>query len=397
VFTGNTTSSFVTVTPSGLTTGTGIYEPLAAITTGKGTHITAGATLTTGSLLYVQDTGANSAITSGTIASLDLTSTAITGTVNKIGSGVSITSSRTTTTGTVADDWDLLSLIQTDIINGAGSMSSTGSILHVEKVTTNTSGTVTDTTKGIEVVMAALGTGDGIEITTANVGAVALDIHGIATSVSDVLITGTGVKADNKAVLEVTSSGATAAGSSVLRVTATGTPAAATSYLAEFDYSGATEETNDPITVQITSGTSTGAALNVVSTATTITGGIVNISGASATTGILLNVADANALTTGSVAMFKSNSADTTARSLVTIHNDNSAAVGAVPLTITQDAIPTTHFKKVAVLAGVTLWISDGTTANGALTGTAGDICFNGGSNKPEYCSTTGTTWAALV
>lgn len=57
-----------------------------------------------------------------------------------------------------------------------------------------------------------------------------------------------------------------------------------------------------------------------------------------------------------------------------------------------------THFYKVLTDAtsGISLWIGDGTTANGALTGTAGDVLLNGGSHKPEYCTGT-TNWTALV
>lgn len=65
-------------------------------------------------------------------------------------------------------------------------------------------------------------------------------------------------------------------------------------------------------------------------------------------------------------------------------------------LELAQGALTSTNFKKLIVLAGVTLWISDGTTANGNLSGTAGDICFNAGTNKPEYCTGT-TNWTALV
>lgn len=65
-------------------------------------------------------------------------------------------------------------------------------------------------------------------------------------------------------------------------------------------------------------------------------------------------------------------------------------------LVLAQGALTSTHFKKLIDIAGVTLWTSDGTTANGNLSGTAGDICFNAGSNKPEYCTGT-TTWVALV
>ena len=51
-FTGNTTSSFMTLTPSGLTTGTGLYMPLAAMTTGTGVSVVAGAT-TAGTILLL--------------------------------------------------------------------------------------------------------------------------------------------------------------------------------------------------------------------------------------------------------------------------------------------------------------------------------------------------------
>lgn len=41
------------------------------------------------------------------------------------------------------------------------------------------------------------------------------------------------------------------------------------------------------------------------------------------------------------------------------------------------------------------MWRSDGTDPNGALTGTAGDICLNGASNTLTYCTGT-TNWTAL-
>ena len=288
VFTGSTTTSWMTITPSGLTTGTGVYAVFAGLTTGKGVHVATDATQTTGDALVVQNTGADSAITSGTLAVFDLTSTAITSIVNKIGSGVAVTSSRTTTTGTVADDWDLASFVRTDIINGAGSMSATGSVIYIENAVTNTSGTVTDTTIGVEVVMGSLGTGDGISITHSAVGAVALDVHGVATTVSDVLITTTGVKADNKAALEVTNSGATAAGGSIFRVTNTGTPAAATSYLVDFDYGGATM-TNNPTTVYVNGKDSTNSTVEI------------NTSGASAASKGMLSMLNSNTGTVGVV------------------------------------------------------------------------------------------------
>lgn len=60
------------------------------------------------------------------------------------------------------------------------------------------------------------------------------------------------------------------------------------------------------------------------------------------------------------------------------------------PISITQNAVVSTNFKRIISLAGVTLWISNATDPNGTLTGTAGDVCFNGLTNKIQYC--TGTT-----
>jgi hypothetical protein len=73
------------------------------------------------------------------------------------------------------------------------------------------------------------------------VGAKALNITSASTSVSDVLITGSGVKATGKAVLEIASTGSTAAGGALLKVahSGTGDPAAATSYIASFSQAGA--------------------------------------------------------------------------------------------------------------------------------------------------------------
>jgi len=54
-------------------------------------------------------------------------------------------------------------------------------------------------------------------------------------------------------------------------------------------------------------------------------------------------------------------------------------------------------FKKEIVFnSTTTLWRSNGTDPNGSLSGTAGDICLNGASNKPAYC-TGGTNWTNLV
>jgi len=56
------------------------------------------------------------------------------------------------------------------------------------------------------------------------------------------------------------------------------------------------------------------------------------------TSGRVVLVNDCDSLTTGSVALFTSNSSDVSVRKLVNIINDNTAAVGAIPLYIQQDS-----------------------------------------------------------
>lgn len=123
------------------------------------------------------------------------------------------------------------------------------------------------------------------------------------------------------------------------------------------------------------------------------TAGAMAITTASTTTAGLTIAADA--LTTAGIASFTSNSADVSTRILVNIINDNTAATGTTPLNIQQDALTSTNFQKIANFGGSIFWRSDGTTPNGNLTGTAGDLCVNGASNQSYYCTGT-TNWTAL-
>jgi len=106
----------------------------------------------------------------------------------------------------------------------------------------------------------------------------------------------------------------------------------------------------------------------------------------------------ANALTTGSGLTISSNSAEADTRNLVFIRNDNTAATGTTPLFIQQDAVTSTNFKKCIEIAGFTIYISDGTTAEGALTGVEGDICLNGGTGAGQtaFCDANGTNWTDM-
>lgn len=74
------------------------------------------------------------------------------------------------------------------------------------------------------------------------------------------------------------------------------------------------------------------------------------------------------------------------------------SGVTGAPLAFTQNNITSTHFRKIwtETNAAITIWMSDGTDPNGALSGTAGDVCYNGATNKPAYCTGT-TNWTNLV
>lgn len=288
-FTGTGASAFCRITASGLTSGDGFSITTDAMTSGtallldsSGTIVTTGAmleiladsattadglirmtadALTTGIGLLLTTTA--NAAAAAQLLNIDHTVAALT--VAKTGQLVDIVSSRTQTANqTVSDDYDVLSVIRTSVHNDAsGTLNAAGSVLRLENVATQTQGTLADTVIGLEIVMDVDGTGPGMRITHSATGAVALDVVTAVTSVDGVLITGSGVQANNTGVLHVTSSGATAAGSSILRVTATGTPASNTSYLLELDYTGATEETNDPVCMHIDRGQSDEAAIQI--------------------------------------------------------------------------------------------------------------------------------------
>lgn len=551
-FTGTTTTSFATLTASGLTSGTVLYVPAAALTQGKvidiqataatdgilvnvaggGSNMTATGRMlelamgaaTAGRAIEISTTGvytgagvvtivADSATTSGasvgegifaisadglsTGTALDVTSTSIvltsgriadlshisgniTGTLNKSGDLVSVVSTRTVTTGTVADDFDMGSFVRTSVINGGGSFSAAGSVVYIQNIVTNTSGTVTDTTNGIELLMSANGTGDGINITHSAITGKAINIASSGTTAAGVIlvtadaltsgqalklassataITGNGrlflsshtgnagssavlnefasAAADETIVLRVSASAALAAGvlfdvTGAAVTTGTlvdiGDADALTSGIGinlvsnSADTSARTlmQITNDNaaatgavgLTIKQDSTASslvithtgiTGRAILVTASQTTQTNGVVDLSLAALTTGKGIRVADADALTSGSIISLVSNSSDTTARNLVFVHNDHASANGAVPLALRNDAATSTNYFKIQTWTNGsntnTLWMGNGTTANGNLTGTLGDIIINAGSNKPEYCTSnpSGTAWSALV
>ena len=74
-----------------------------------------------------------------------------------------------------------------------------------------------------------------------------------------------------------------------------------------------------------------------IDSASTSTGGVIEVEGNSLTSGRGMNIVS-NSITTGSLAQFYSNSSDTNTRDLVKIVNDSTSATGATALMIQQDA-----------------------------------------------------------
>lgn len=188
------------------------------------------------------------------------------------------------------------------------------------------------------------------------------------------------------------------------KVSSSATAVTTTGRLFQVSHSGATSTSG--IVAEIASAANDETIIAQVTASAANALGVALKVATATTTGTGLVVA-ATAGTTGGAVTVTDSSADTGNRSAVTIAVSNASASGATPLTITAAnatvpliagtaTVQSTHFYRFAKVNGVTLWIGDGTTANSALSGTAGDMLLNGGSGKPEYCTGT-TNWTALV
>ena len=391
-----------------------------ALTTGNGLYLNGFNALTTGSVIEVESDSAdttarnlveiineNSAAV-GAIC-LSIRNDAVSNTVNVDHNGITgsalVIDAEITTDNIVEIDCAALTTGNGLFMDGADALT-TGSIARFESNSANTG--IKSLVEIINTNSAAIGTQcllvqqsaakTAMQIDNNGAG-VALNIDSETTAQSIVIIdgavlsTGTGLFMNgydtltSGTIAEFESDSANTASRNLVEITNENAAAIGTICLnVRNDSTGAT--------VTIDHNGITGPALSIDAEITT--GNVIECDCAALTTGNGLFMEGADALTTGSIARFESDSSDTTARYLVEIINNNTAAVGTVPLFIQQDSPSTAHFYKVAVMAGISLWMGDGTTANSALSGTAGDILFNGGANKPEYCTGT-TNWTALV
>ncbi len=366
-----------------------VAEALDALTTGIGIHIESGATAITGvgRLAYFNHTG--NASTSGTLVEiasaatdetimfqLTASSTLIAGEIIKV-------TAASLTTGTVLEAISLDALttgIGVHIESGATAITGAGRLLRIDHTGATT------TTAGIIAEIASAATDETIITKITASGALAagfmLQLAGSSVTTGDI-IAAESLDALTDGIGIHIESGATA-------ITATGG-------LAYFNHTGATTAAGAGVLVKGLTAATDATVMLGLTASSTITGSMISITADSSVTGKGIDMS-MDALTTGVMVNLHSDSADATARDLLHIHNDNTAAVATVPLTIVQDALVSTNFQKCIKIGANSIWVSDGTTPNANLAATTGDICLNGTSGQTFYCTNgAGSVWATLV
>ncbi len=370
----STTATAFSVTNTGIYTGTGVVKITAnSATTGVIGLVTANG-LTSGQVLTLTSSG--TLVTTAALLTLTANSATTAAGLLRInanglteGIGAVITSSATA----ITSGGRLLRIDHTGATSTSGILTEFASAANDETVIVKITGSAALALGiALDVSLAAMTTGKGIDMS---------DLDAITTGKA-VHIDATGVTQTDGILVHIDSaSTALTSTGRLLLVDHTGNAGVST-IIAEVKSAAADETT----------------VFQVLASAALAAGKVVNISGAAVTTGTLLSAANADALTTGMIAQFKSNSADATARTLVDIHNDHASAVGVTPLKITQDAPTSTNFKLMATFGTISLYISDQTSPNTALTAIEGSICLNGSATGQAFWNTDGATaWTALA
>jgi len=312
-FTGSTTTSFMTITPSGLTTGTAVYLPVAALTTGKALHVVADA-VTSGIVVHVSSSAAGTQLTgAGRLFLIEHSGNASgTGTVAELSTAA-------------ADETVLLKLTA----SGALAL---GTVLQISgsSVTTGTAISAADLdalTTGIGLSLAststAVTTGSLIRVSTGTTGAVAT--NGIVSIVATAAYTSTSNVGLLNVVADSITTGATVANISMtaattsvgLRVVSSGT--------------GLTSGSLAIFTTGTTGALATNGAVSLRATgdytsASMIDGGLLDVRSSATTAGLIVNVVGA-ALTTGVAVSISNGTAATTSGSLLRVAAGGTGAV----------------------------------------------------------------------
>lgn len=359
--------------------------------------------------------GITNANISGSAAIVDSKLAQIT-TASKV-SGAALTSlgsipQQTTTTGNAfLIDSDTLTTGKLALFDSNSSDTGTRTLVAIVNDNTAATGATgfyiqQDAAQNAMLITHTAATGNAIAITASQTTANIVDISCAALTQGKVLdISNLDAITTGKAI-HIDATGVTQTDGILVHIDSASTALTATGRLLLVDHTGNAGVSNINTELKSAAADETIIA-QITASAALAAGKCLNISAASMTTGIGLSMANLDAISTGNAINITSNSSDASARSLVYVKNDNTSATAATAIEVVNDAplgafkttiaATSTNYFKVGVFNGVTLWVGNGTGANGVLSGTAGDILFNGASNKPEYCSSTGTTWAALV
>jgi len=439
------------ISGSAITTGFGLtLADLDALTDGYGVHIksTATALSSTGRLLLVEH-ATSATTTSGVIAEFKTAATDETVLVKLTtaaminGVALSIVGTTGMTSGSLIRATS--STAGAVATNGVYSFGLTGAFtstadtlgaFHIAGATTVT-GTI------MSILGGAQTTGIGLHITDPSTGMTSGSLLRIATAstgavatngIVSIRATGAYTSTSNAGLLDVLASGTTAG--TVVNLAASNASQTATTILNIVQSGVTTGFTGSVMKLTSASTTGTGNGLLVTMVNTTAGDGIKIVSNAltlgagtgllishttsvlgagtslarisstgidtGTTTGTLLDLAQTAAV--GNVAMLLTDSsADTAARWGIKVNITNAAAIGAVPFLSSSVAVTGTGSKFVKGMGFYNgtktnyIWTSiDATTPNGALTATAGDICLNGPSSVPYYCTGT-NVWVALA
>lgn len=363
----------LTITTSAAYTGTGLAVLTAgAMTTGVLLQLTSTTGLTSGSLLRATTSTAGAlatngaysfrgtgAFTSTTVGLVDILATAaIAGIV------LSVRNSAAQTTGTI------FQVKQTGTTTGY-----TGNVAEI------TGSSTTGQANTLAVIGVHTTVGNVVSITNASASQTGASLLSVVQSGTTTGFTG--------AVATITSSSTTGTGAGVL-LTMVNTVA------------------GDGIKIVSNALTlGAGTALNIAHTTSVLGAGtsLARISSTGVdtgtTTGVLLDLST-SACAGSTQVLLTDSSADTSARIGIYSKITNAAAVLAIPFKSSNVAVVNSKFTKHMVFTDgtktFTMWLSqDATDPNGTLTGVVGDVCFNGPSNKPYYCTAAPTTWATIV
>ncbi len=427
VFTGTTTTSFMTLTPSGLTTGTALYVAAAAATTSVGVIDVAVAGLTSGSALRI--TSATNVLTTGgklieldgaaTVAGNLLTATT---TAAYTGTGMILVTAGAATTGVLVSVISTTGLTSGSLIratsstagilatNGAISFTATGAFTSTSavnggfveiKANSTTAGTITNIvgtalTTGIALQVSngtsGMTSGSLVRVTASGTGTIATNgivsiTHGgifVSTANAGVLDVAATALVGAGTVAHFSSTAASQTAANILNVTQSGaTLTAYTGTIAGFvgGFSGASSTGN---VIQITAVNDTaGDALKIVSNAVTLgSATLVNLSHTTSVLGAgssMLRITSTGAdtgTTTGVLLDLAATAATTAVLALITSATLTSGKAFLMNLNglTTGAGMHIAHTTSVIASGGSLLRLSSTSVDTGTTTGTLLDL-----------------------